>query len=470
MKNSQLIAVLKTLSKSEVREFRKWLQSPVHNQRDDVVQLFEYLCAGNHLEQDKFLEKQRVFRKIYGAQAYNDAKLRQANHFLSRNLEEYLAYQQWRQDDVRSRVPLLTQLRKRKLNKSFQRTNHQLEQAQEKQPYRTDRYYRNQYLIQLEAFTQASERQRTPENNLQLVSDTLDTTYLIEKLKLSCRMVFHQIVYKTDFNFGMLQHIIRFIEERDLTQTPVVAIYYYIFKAVTEQEKDQLYFEKLRHEIHTSGNLFTHSEQREVYLMVINYCIGKMNAGVQRFVREAFEWYRQGFENRILIENNLISRWTYLNTVFTALRLKEFEWSYRFIHEYESYIEPEFRENFSSFSKAKLLFEKKDYDSAMEYLVQVEYDDILINLNAKALLLKIYYEEDELDALESLIESMRIFLKRKKVMGYHKANFQNVIKYTRRLVRLNPFEKEKHKSLRNEIEKASPLHEKEWLLAKLDTI
>lgn len=468
MKNSQLISLLRTLSKPEVREFRKWLQSPVHNQRDDVVQLFEYLCAGNHLYEDKFLEKQRVFRKVYNTHAYDDAKLRQVNHFLLRNLEEYLSYQEWRKDEVRSRIPLAAQLRKRKLPKNFQRTVQQLEQTQEKLPYRTDRYYRNQYLIQQETFTQASERQRTPDNNLQLVSDTLDTTYLIEKLKLSCRMVFHQIVYKTDFDFGLLSHIIRHIEEQELTRMPVVAIYYYIFKAVTEQEKDQLFFEKLRGEIHTSGELFTHPEKREVYLMAINYCIGKMNAGVKKFIREAFEWYRQGFENKILIENNVISRWTFLNTVFTALRLKEFDWSYQFIREYESYIEPEHRENFSSFSKARFWFEKKDYSSAMQYLVQVEYDDILINLNAKTLLLKIYYEEDEYDALESLIESMRIFLKRKKVMGYHKANFQNVIKYTRRLVRLNPFEKDKHQSLREEIQQASPLHEKEWLLAKLE--
>ena len=72
MKKSQVIDIIRTLDKSEVREFRKWLLSPVHNQREDVVQLFEYLMASNHLNEDKFLEKERIYRKIFGNEAYNE--------------------------------------------------------------------------------------------------------------------------------------------------------------------------------------------------------------------------------------------------------------------------------------------------------------------------------------------------------------------------------------------------------------
>ena len=65
MKNSQLVEIARTLSKKEVREIKKWLASPAHNHRDDVVQLFDYLLQGQHLEVDKFLEKTRVFKKIF---------------------------------------------------------------------------------------------------------------------------------------------------------------------------------------------------------------------------------------------------------------------------------------------------------------------------------------------------------------------------------------------------------------------
>ena len=62
MKNSHLIFILRTFSKKEVRDFRKWNQSPSHNQRDDVIALFEYLVAGSHLAEEKYLKKERLMQ------------------------------------------------------------------------------------------------------------------------------------------------------------------------------------------------------------------------------------------------------------------------------------------------------------------------------------------------------------------------------------------------------------------------
>lgn len=467
IKNSQVIAIVKTLDKSEIREFRKWLQSPVHNQREDVVQLFEYLVAGNHLYEDKFLEKERIFRKIFGKEAYNDAKLRQTNHFLSKCLEEYLCYKEWQKDEIRNRILLIAQLRKRKLSKNFSRSLNSLENAQREQPFRNDRYLRNEYLIQNEIFNFLQERERSPHNNLQEVSSTLDYTYYSEKLMVVCRMLFHQSVYKTNFDFGPLTEVVNFVETRALLTDPVIAIYYYIYKALTEED-GQTYFGRLRNTLFGQEHIFPDPQLKEIYLMAINYCIRKMNAGVEEFVREAFEWYKQGFENYILIEDKVISRWTYLNVVLIALKLKEFKWAENFIKNFNSLLGEKYRDNFHHYSRARLLFEKKDYDKAMDMLIQFEYDDLLINLNAKTLLVKIYYENDEFDTLESLLESMRIYIRRKEVLGYHKANYQNIIRFTKKLVRINPFDKKEKEKLRESIVQTTPLTEKEWLLEQLN--
>ena len=65
MKNSTIIPVLKTLDKKECREFTKWLASPFFNQRKDVIDLFQYLTAGQHLAEEKFLLKERIDRKLF---------------------------------------------------------------------------------------------------------------------------------------------------------------------------------------------------------------------------------------------------------------------------------------------------------------------------------------------------------------------------------------------------------------------
>ncbi|MBK8705451.1 MAG: hypothetical protein IPN33_19075 [Saprospiraceae bacterium] len=469
MENSYLIAVLKSLNKKEQRELRKWLDSPVHNQREDVALLFDYLTTGDHLDNEKYLRKEKIYAKIFGAEPMDDAKLRQTVHFLTKAVEEYLIVQDLVEDELHSRITLAGVYRKRKLDKPMQRALKNAQEAITAFPYRDDQYFRNDYLFQLELYTSMEGKQRTTQMNLQEVSDALELTFIIEKLRQTCRMLSHQAVYKAGYDTGLLEAVLDYVEQHNKLAVPAIAIYYYIYRANLQKDNPQ-HFEQLKQQIQQHGQVFPHSELREIYLMALNYCIGKMNAGETAFVREAFELYRRGFEMGILIENQIVSRWTFLNVILIGLRLKEFAWAGTFIKQYQQFLEPRYRENFVHYCQARLLYEQKKYKEAQRLLVQVEYDDMLINLNAKSMLLKMFYEEEELDALESLLESMRTYLQRKEVIGYHKANYQNIIRYTKKLLRVTPRNKEQKEKLRQEIQHANPLTEKEWLLEMLSNV
>lgn len=469
MQNSYLIAVLKCLSKKEERDFRKWLASPAHNQREDVVFLFEYLMTADHLENEKFLRKEKVYAKIFPGESLDDAKFRQTVHFLTKAVEDFLIVQELLDDQVHADIVLSSVFRRRKLDKPLQKALKQAQDSLHKHPHRNENFYRNDYLLQLELYTSMEGKQRTTQMNLQEVSNALEIHFMIEKLHQSCRMLSHQAVYKAGYDTGLLEAVLERVEQHGLLQVPAIAIYYYIYRANT-QKAEIRYFEQLKVQIQEHGIKFPHSELREIYLMALNYCIGRMNAGEAPFVREAFELYRQGFESGILIENDIVSRWTYLNVVLIALRLKEFTWAGSFIENYKQFLEPRYRDNFVHYCQARLLYEKKDYKSAMRLLIQVEYDDMLINLNAKSMLLKMFYEEEELDALESLLESTRTYLQRKEVIGYHKANYQNMIRFTKKLLRVTPRNTDQKNKLRKEIQQANPLTEKEWLLQQLELV
>ena len=82
MKKSRLVSILQTFNKKEIRDFRKWLHSPAHNQRQDVIDLYEYLMRGNRLEKDKYLAKDRAFAALFPNRKYNDSEMRQVMHFL----------------------------------------------------------------------------------------------------------------------------------------------------------------------------------------------------------------------------------------------------------------------------------------------------------------------------------------------------------------------------------------------------
>jgi hypothetical protein len=282
-------------------------------------------------------------------------------------------------------------------------------------------------------------------------------------------MLFHQTLVKANYDLYLADELLAHIEERLLLEEPAVAVYYYILKALTTTEEHD-YFERLRAEIQEHYRLFPNMELREVYLMAINFCIARMNAGQEDYVREGFEWYRQGIDQEILVEKGVISRWTYMNVVMNGLKLREFAWTDRFIDEYKTYLEPSYRDNFSNFSRLKYLFDTGDYDAAQDLLTRTDFDDILINLMAKSTLLKIYYEQDEIDALEALLESFRVYLKRKEVIGYHKQIYSNLVRYARKLIRVNPYDREEVQKLREEVKEANPLTERQWLLERLEAL
>ena len=104
----------------------------------------------------------------------------------------------------------------------------------------------------------------------------------------------------------------------------------------------------------------------------------------------------------------------------------------------------------------------------MQYLLRREYDDVLQNLAAKVMLCKIYYALGENDTLENQLDSIQIYLRRKKVLGYHRDNYLAIVRFLRKLLLHTPYDRDKTRQLQQLIAEAPVLTEREWLLRQLD--
>ena len=212
MEKSNLINILRALTKKELRELSKWVHSPAHNLREDVVNLYEYISNEVHLYNSKFLSKEEAFPNVYPEENFDDAKMRQSMYFLLKCIEEYLAFKELTDDDARYRITISRVYRKRKLDKVFLKSVKQSQNLQDKKGYKNERYYRNKYLLQQERYRYLSEQKRLTELNLQEVSDALDLTFLADKLRQACIMLSHQTVYKVEYNFGMTDSVLKYVE------------------------------------------------------------------------------------------------------------------------------------------------------------------------------------------------------------------------------------------------------------------
>ena len=213
---------------------------------------------------------------------------------------------------------------------------------------------------------------------------------------------------------------------------------------------------------------FPTEESRSIYVLAINCGIKRLNKGDRKYIRECFDLYRSGLKNRVLFENGVVSNYTYTNVFKAGLALKEFNWVESFLKEYKSYLPASDRENTYNFNLAFLYFQKPDYDSAMELLQKVDFNDVLNNLDSRRMLLRIYYELGYYDSLESLLDSFKTYLSRQKNIGYHKENYANLIYFMKKILRANLSDKTQSSKLIKEIEATPALAEKSWLLEQLE--
>ena len=284
-------------------------------------------------------------------------------------------------------------------------------------------------------------------------------------------MVNHQSIYQQEYDYGLLEPLLKYIESNGLLSVKAIEIYYYCYKSIQFPEKEAFYF-TFRDAIFKNDKVLPHAEMHNNYLLAINYCLTKANQFKKGFRRELFDLYRKGIENRVLLtEDGILTNSTFRNTVNIGTVIKEFDWIKAFIEKYQHYLPKSSREQMVQSAWGKYYFEKGDYSKARDYLMQVNPSNVLLNLNIKSMLVRIYYQEDEFQLLDALLESMKVYIKRKKILvAQHKRPFMNLIKYTKKLVKVNPYDRNAKTELRQEIEAAHPLIAKDWFLEQVDRL
>ena len=472
MVDSQLVRILKTFSGLEQKLLKKWVLSPYHNQREDVVLLLEHIIKLLKNDKIESISKEKAFKKVFPNQSYDDAKIRQTMHFLLKSVEEFLSYEELTKDEVKTEIALARNYRRRGLKKPFEKTLKKAEKIQSSNKIKDGNYYQNSYQLQKELYTYLTAQKRTPQINWQEINHKLDISYLANKLYNSCLMAVQKRLSKADYTSGFLPTIMTYLDNSDLLEVPAISIYYHMYKSYTSTQDEEQYFYKLREAIIESRELFTHSENREMLLMAINFCINKMNQGKTVFNNIALELYKYGVTYGLLLDNQKISRWTFQNIVATASTLKEFNWAFQFINDYSTFLDDHDQSNIVHFCKAKLFYAQELYDDSMEELIQVKENDLLLNLSARYTLLKIYYIKDELEALESLLDSMNKYMTRKEIPPSHKRVYQTMLSLTKKLSRVNSYNRQEITKLKTDIEQAPalPHAERAWFIKQVETL
>lgn len=460
MNNTHLLELIQAFSPIERREARKFLLSPFFNTREDLVQLYDYLLK------EPAPSREGAWERLFPGEPFDDQQLRLRMSYLHKLLEKYVSISEWESDGQGVQAQLAAGYRRRGLLTPFERARRKLAQDMERQQLRDAHYHQLQYRLRWEEAQAATAENPTEPIPVQDLAQSLDAWYLSSRLRLICLSAAQQGVYASGARQGIDAEILALAERGPWRELPAIAIYLHAFRMLGQPEEEG-HFQPFKALLLESAGRFSGEEMRGLYLMAINYCIRRINGGEKGYFREALDLYKPGLENGFLLENGVLSRFTYHNIAAAGLQSGELDWVNRFIHDYRNALERRYRESSFSFNLARLEYARGRYGAVLELLQQANYRDPLLNLAAKTLLLKTFYELGEEDLLQSHLDAMRNYIRRKRVIGYHRANYLNIVRYAEKLLNLNWGNKKAVAALKKEIEEEEILTEREWLGANL---
>lgn len=464
MHGSNLLKLFQALTKKDRREIKKIVASPYFNTRADVQMLYDLIDihfdnAGTKI----ILSKEWLFSEIYKGKKFDTQKINQAASLLTDIIKRYLIISEVENNQQQSDLLLLKALRHRKADKHFDKEYGNSLENLEKVNIKNGQFYLSKYNLLLEEYQNKSQQERTIELNLQILSDALDTFYVLESFKIACSMAAHKKISQYNYAHLVFRNMFEKIEVLNFLNNKEIETYFHAYSTQIYENTDKN-FDILIDKLSNEQLYLDKIEQRILYVAAINFCIKQINNSKNKYLSDLVNIYELGLKSNILFDENQLSPYTYRNILTAYLKITDFEKAKIFLETYKNFLPKFEKEDVYTYNLAIWNFRQNNFDEAMQLLHTSMPKETLLNLDARLLLLRIYFEKQEYSALDSLIESTKQYIYTKKELGYHKEAYKNFLSFLQKVIKLDPRDKEKKAILRGEVEKTKLLAEKAWLL------
>ena len=465
MKKSRLWEILEQMTRKELREVSECIHSKWFNRRGYVAKLFDVLVECKEVSK-MVPEKEILHARIFPELAYDDSRIRSALSLVLKVIERWLALRTLESKTALMPLALAEAYRKKNLQKHYDQTVRFSEETLLSEPNRHADFYSKLFELEYEKYQSLSAQRKLNAINLQELSDKLDIGYLSQKLRQTCFSISHMRVYTRDYDYGLLPFILEKAGQEQYQSIPAISLYYHGYYALTDPD-DEFHFQKFKLQLIEFGTQFPKDELRDLYLLATNYCAKRLNEGATHFANESLDLFKEALRQNVLVTEGIISHITYSNIAASGLLTEDYEFTETFLDDYKKTLSAKYREPIYNLNRARLEYQRGNFDKALDLLRQKPYKDLLLNLSAKALMAKIFYEMDATDLLFSHLDALSQFIRRKKVIGYHQENFQNFISFLRKIIEIPDFEKGQRKQLKADIEGVKAVAERKWLLKQV---
>jgi len=496
LNSSKTLVLLRQLDKKELKQLGLWLQSPVHNKSEKVIQLYECIKS-KYLKKENTINAYVLLKTIGVLQSasrqnnitpHHKKQLQQTMHLLNTQIQDFLMWQYIRTDDIRAMQNTMDAMFVKKIYAFIPPLLHKTKTDLMASPIRNILHYERALdLTELDYFLQNIYQNRSLDSGLQLVIENLRQAFLSKSLLYYCVAINREKILKVGYEYPFLKYIKSYLEVSDVdTEVPPIRVYYTLLKLLEAGNTKDYY--DLKNYLFTHLDCFELTDIRYLFNFISNYTIGKVREGKHEFVQERFDLFDKGIELKCWTSGIYFSEHQFVHVVKTALELGKMDWLNTFFQTHKDLLNPNVKDVFVNYYHALVSFHDHKFDKAQAYLGGIHTsEDFTYFIQFKILYIKIYYDKNDITfsnvdthQINYEMEALRQYLlegNNKNMAESTRLLYSNFTNFFRRILNRKKkllydesVTKTNFQSLQQDLAEIAPLIERSWLEEKIEEL
>ena len=452
MYNSKLIEILKTYNKQEFKKLEKFIKSPYFIKERHCYPMFNILKKRYPGFSKEKTTNEKIYEELYPGKKYGDRRSVSLLLTLSSDLykmcKQFLVQLELESDKSVNEHLLLEQLRRRKLNKEFEREFSSASARRQKNKTGAIDLYNNYKLHFMNGEYEKSLGNikgvwdgYTISGESALVFGII-TAYKYSEIREICENAYnikpsHSIVvdFFDSLNSSML---VEKMKENNDPYYPAVYANYLVYN-INKEPKEVKYLNALKTLLAENLDDYGRTEKFILYSVVVSGLIRLENIDHNpERTKELFEVYNTMFRKGIYKykDNENLEAAAFRAILSVAFELRKLEWAEEFITRTSGELPEKLKESMTNHAYANLYFLKNEFNKALGYINRVNYDYPLHKIDSKTLTFRIYYELGDYEHAFSVLDTTRQYVVNTKDLAkIFRERQLNFLKYASELIR-----------------------------------
>jgi len=474
MRDLKLIEILGTFDKKEFRKFGEFVQSPYFNKNENVISLFEAISSYYPDFDNRNFTIEKIFDKTFKKEKYSYTKITNVISDLYQIAEKYISQIHFEKKEAAGSISLITGLRQRELIRLYEQKFNRRMKELETIKVKDENYFYSMYEMYDDYLWYATVvKPNTELNILQKEFDNFFYYALIRLIRFYSLMLHERNQSNVDYKLIMIDEILSLIKKEELGNNPTLMVFSNILLLL--YTKDAAYYEQLKNLKTKYFEELRRDDQYILFVHLYDFCAYMVNfKSDDSYNIDMLEIYKEMMQREFMTKDNFLY-FNFMNVVKVACRVKEYEYSEIFIKEYQGSIPAEEKDNVLSFCYGTIENSKGNFEKALRHFSKSNFQNFIMKVQIKILLLKIYYKLEMFEQAVGMIDTFRHYITREKnLLNEHRESYNKFLTLMTELIKIkesgskdNGFELEQLKKTAENMP-ANPFRIRTWLQEELN--